>query len=412
MKNQLIHVLIVTLCFVSWPTARAVTPPPDGAYPNFTTAEGQNALFGLTTGVANTAVGWLSLRTVSTGSYNTAVGAGTLLANTADQNTANGVAALLSNTTGAFNTATGAIALLSNVSGDFNSAFGQGALFSNTSGSENTGNGAGALFHNTIGASNTASGFQALNFNNSGTGNTAVGYQALEHNTTGNNNIALGTLAGSTLTVGDNNIDIGAFGSNGESGAIRIGTQGLHTDTYIAGIIGNTVGSAAGVIIDNNGHLGTIVSSQRFKKQIKPMDRASEQLFLLKPVTFLYNEEIDPAGTSQFGLVAEDVEKVSPDLIVRDSGGKPYSVRYDQVNAMLLNEFLKEHCAVEAQQKKIDEYAKTLSQLKSTFAQHEKTFQSKLAQQQEQIELLTSGVRKLCDQLHMNEAATRVVAEK
>jgi hypothetical protein len=412
MRNKLIHVLMVTLCFVSWPDARAVIPPPDGAYPNFTTAEGQNALSSLSTGVGNTALGWLSLRTVSTGSYNTAVGAGTLVANTADQNTAAGVAALLSNTTGAYNTATGAIALLSNVSGDFNSAFGQGALFSNTAGADNTASGAGALFRNTVGGGNTADGFQALNFNTSGTGNTAVGYQALQHNGIGGNNIALGAFAGSNLTVGDNNIDIGAFGSNGESGAIRIGTQGLHLDTYIAGISGNTIGSGIGVIIDNNGHLGTFVSSRRFKKQIRPMDNASEQLFSLKPVTFLYNDEIDPAGISQFGLVAEDVEKVNPDLIVRDKNGKAYSVRYEQVNAMLLNEFLKEHRTVEAQQKKIDEQEKTMGELKSTLAEQGKTFQSKLAQQQEQIELLTSGVRKLCDQLHLNEAATRVAAEK
>ena len=409
--QKLIYVLTVTFCFVSWPQARAVIPPPDGAYANFNTAEGQNALFSLAGGVGNTALGALSLRTVSTGSYNTAVGAGTLLANTADQNTACGVAALLINTTGAFNTAAGAIALNSNLSGDFNCAFGQGALASNTAGSDNTGSGAGALFRNTIGGGNTADGFQALSFNTSGAGNTAVGYQALMDNS-GSNNIALGTLAGSLLTLGDNNIEIGNLGSNGASDEIRIGTQGLHENTYIAGVFGATVVNAAGVMIQSNGRLGTIVSSRRFKKEIKSMDNASEQLFSLKPVTFLYNEEIDPVGISQFGLVAEDVEKVNPDLIVRDKGGKPYSVRYEQVNAMLLNEFLKEHRTVQAQQEKIGEQEKTLCELKSALAQQEKTFQSKFTQQQEQIELLTSGVRKLCDQLHLNEAATRVVAEK
>lgn len=389
--QKLIYLLTVTFCFVSWPQARAVIPPPDGAYANFNTAEGQNALFSLSTGVGNTALGWLSLGTVNTGSYNTAVGAGTLLANTGDQNTASGTAALLSNTTGAFNTAAGSLALNSNLSGDFNCAFGQGALFSNTAGSDNTGTGAGALFRNTIGGSNTADGFQSLNFNNTGTGNTAAGYQALQHNSSGSNNIALGAFAGSNLTVGDNNIDIGAFGVNGESGAIRIGTQGFHLDTYIAGIVGNTIGSGVAVIIDGNGHLGTIVSSRRFKREIKPMDNASEQLFFLKPVTFLYNEKIDPAGISQFGLVAEDVEKVNPDLIVRDKDGKAYSVRYEQVNAMLLNEFLKEHRTVQEQGQELQKQAATI------------------ANQQKQIEALAAGLQKVSAQLELSKFAPQTV---
>jgi hypothetical protein len=263
---------------------------------------------------------------------------------------------------GSFNTAGGALALFSNRGGNFNSALGQGALFSNTDGASNTGTGAGALFNNTIGTGNTANGFQALNFN-TGSGNTAIGYKALLHNTTGANNIALGTLAGTAVTAGDDNIDIGNFGFAGESGTIRIGDNLLHTATFIAGISGVTVGNGIPVIIDNNGHLGTIVSSQRFKREIKPMDNASEQLFLLKPVVFRYQEEIDSSGSSQFGLVAEDVENVSPDLVVCDKEGKPYTVRYEQVNAMLLNEFLKDHRRAEAQQSKIEQQQKQIDAL-------------------------------------------------
>ena len=340
------------VCFALSPSAHAVSPPPDGGYPGGNTAEGQNALLSLTTGGYNTAVGFFSLRSDTTGSYNTGIGAAALFGNNGDQNTATGAGALFVNT-GSFNTANGSLALFSNTSGTFNSAVGQGALFSNTEGASNTATGAGELFNNTIGTGNTANGFQALNFN-TGSGNTAIGYQALEHNTSGGNNIAVSSLAGLAVTAGDNNIAIGNFGASNESGTIRIGTDQIHTATFIAGISGVTVGNGMTVIIDPNGHLGTIVSSRRFKKEIKPMDYASERLFLLKPVTFHYKEDIDPARISQFGLVAEDVEKVSPDLVVRDKEGKPYSVRYDQVNAMLLNEFLKAHRKMEQQQKQIN----------------------------------------------------------
>jgi len=364
MKLQnLIHTLMMILCTAFLPKAHAVSPPPDGGYAGGNTAEGQAALLSLTSGGYNTAVGYLSLRSDNTGSFNTGTGAGTLLANTGDQNTATGAGALLSNTMGSFNTAGGALALFSNRGGNFNSALGQGALFSNTDGVSNTGIGAGALFNNTLGTANTAIGFQALNFNGMGSSNTAIGYQALQHNISGGNNIALGLLAGTAVTAGDSNIDIGNFGFAGESGTIRIGTDGLHTATYIAGISGVTVGNGIPVIIDTNGHLGTIVSSRRFKREIKPMDDASEQLFSLKPVVFRYQEEIDPVSISQFGLIAEDVEKVSPDLVVCDKEGKPYSVRYEQVNAMLLNEFLKDHRRAEAQQSKIEQQQKQINAL-------------------------------------------------
>ena len=291
-------------CLESLPALRAVVPAPDGGYPGGNTAEGQTALLGLTTGSYNTAVGFFSLRSDTTGQLNTAIGAGTLLANTADENTATGAGALLSNTSGIQNTADGAFTVFSNTTGNFNTAEGSTALLSNTIGS----------------------------------GNVAIGVATLEANTTGDNNTAVGTQAGFNQTTGNYNVYIGSgmFGVAGESNAC-----------YIASIFGQTSANGMPVFINSDNKLGTITSSNRFKEEIKPMDKVSEALFALKPVTFHYKKQIDPAGTSQFGLVAEDVEKVNPDLIVRDKEGKPYSVRYDQVNAMLLNEFLKEHRTVQ-----------------------------------------------------------------
>src|SRR5207249_4051057 len=155
--------------------------------------------------------------------------------------------------------------------------------------------------------------------------------------------IALGANAGQNLTTGDNNIDIGNAGVAGESNTIRIGTVRTHANTFIAGISGVTVAGGVGVIIDSKGHLGTVVSSERFKDEIKPMDRASEAILALRPVTFRYKHELDPKGIPQFGLVDQDVEKLNPALVARNAEGKVFTVRYEAVNAMLLNEFLKEH---------------------------------------------------------------------
>jgi hypothetical protein len=175
----------------------------------------------------------------------------------------------------------------------------------------------------------------------------ADGYQALFNNTTGSNNIALGFQAGLNLTTGTNNIHIAALGAGGESNTIRLGKNGVQTATFISGIRGATVAGGVGVIVDTNGHLGTVSSSERFKDAIKPMDKASEAILALKPVTFRYKHELDPDGIPQFGLVAEDVEKVNPALVARDDKGEIYTVRYEAVNAMLLNEFLKEHRKVQ-----------------------------------------------------------------
>jgi hypothetical protein len=356
--------LVLTFASIALgPTAQAVVPAPDGGYPGGNTAEGQRALLSLTTGGFNTAVGFLSLGSGTTNSFNTAIGAGALLANTANQNTATGAGALLSNTTGVNNTANGAFALFNNTTGSANTANGLQALFSNTTGYLNVADGVQALAANTTGTDNTATGFDALGLNTTGSNNTANGDRALElntaggnntasgfgalsQNTVGNGNIGLGVNGGVALTTGDNNIDIANVGVAGESNTIRVGTG--QTATYIAGISGVNQGTAAAVFINTTtGQLGTAPpsSSRRFKEEMKPMDKASEAIMALKPVTFHYKS--DKTGTPQFGLIAEEVAEVNPDLVVRDETGEIYTVRYDAVNAMLLNEFLKEHSTVQ-----------------------------------------------------------------
>src|SRR5207253_5674596 len=159
-----------------------------------------------------------------------------------------------------------------------------------------------------------------------------------------------------------------------------------HRRTFIAGISGVTVSGGVGVIIDTNGQLGTVVSSERFKDGIKPMDKASEALFELKPVTFRYKHELDPEGISQFGLVAEDVEKVNPALVARDAEGKVFTVRYEAVNAMLLNEFLKEH-------RKVQE------------------LEANAARQQKQIEALTAGLQKVIAQVEATSSKPEIAMD-
>jgi hypothetical protein len=352
--SRLIITILPFLClFAAEPKSQAVLPPPDGGYPNFTTAEGTNALKNLTTGTANTGVGWYSLFSDSEASFNTATGAGTLLFNTADSNTAFGTAALLFNTTGMNNTAVGAAAISNNGTGGFNTAMGYFALYNNSSGGGNTALGANTLGNNITGPNNTAVGNSALVNNNSGGFNIAIGHNALFNNSTGNFNIGLGEDAGTNVTTASHVICIGADGND------------VDNSCFIGNIFGATSSNGIGVLINANGRLGTMTSSRRFKEEIKPMQQASEALFGLKPVTFRYKKEIDAAGTSQFGLVAEDVQKVNPDLVVCDKEGKPYSVRYDQVNAMLLNEFLKEHHNVEKLEATVADLAAELQRVKA-----------------------------------------------
>ena len=347
------------------PTAGAVDPPPDGGYPGDNTAEGTDALFSLTGGMENTAIGADALYYNAGGIGNTAVGHSTLLSNTSgNDNTAIGVLALFSNTLGSHNTA----------SGDF-------ALHSNTTGDDNTADGHFALFDNTTGAENTADGHFAIYDNTTGEANTAIGFNALLHNTSGSRNIALGALAGTNLRTGNKNIDIGNAGVTNESNTIRIGTVGNQTATFVAGITGTPIAGGVAVGVTTDGQLGVRPSSVRFKDEIKPMDKASEAILSFQPVTFHYKHELDPAGIPQFGLVAEEVAKVNPDLVARDVEGKPFTVRYDEVNAMLLNEFLKEHRRVRS--------------LETTVAAQEKALQN----QQKDTDALRKALNAQADQI-------------
>ena len=372
--------ITLTLLFVGLlPRAQAVVPPPDGGYPNFNTAEGQNALFSLTTGAANTAVGWFSLFSNAEGSFNTAVGAGSLLFNTADQNTATGTAALLSNTTGHSNTANGSQALLSNTEGVSNTANGQGALRNNTTGFGNTAHGFRALYNHITGEINTATGFGALVSQTGGNGNTAIGYRAGGNITTGEANTCLGTDTCGNVTTASNVICVGAT-VDGANVSDRCFIGNIYNN--VQPIVGTNPDS---VTITMSGRLGRgDVSSRRYKHDIKPMDKASEMLYALKPVSFRYNKEYDDTQTLAFGLIAEEVAEVYPDLVGRNEKGEPESVRYQQINAIMLNEFLKAH-------RKVQE------------------LEANAARQQKQIDALTAGLQKVSAQLATSKPAPQVV---
>jgi hypothetical protein len=375
------------------PMAEAVSPAPDGGYPGSNTAEGDNALLTLTTGANNTAIGFDALVSNTTGDFNTAIGFGALGSNaTGDFNTAEGSGALLLNTAGSSNTANGNNALFHNTTGFQNVATGVQALFSNTTGFHNAAAGFQALLSNTTGNHNTADGDNALVHNTTGTLNTAVGGHALDQNITGSSNVALGFQAGFNIT-GSGNVCIGQniFGLAGESNVTRIGNIG---STAQANGVFVTVGAG--------GKLGFQVSSRRYKDDIKPMDKASEALFALKPVSFRYKQEIDPARSPDFGLIAEDVATVNPDLVARDEEGKIVTVRYQAVNVMLLNEFLIEH--------------KTVQEHGAAITQQRKDFEAAIAQQQKQIEALIATVneqaaqiQKVSAQLELTKTAPQTV---
>jgi hypothetical protein len=329
------------------------------------TATGEDALHSSTTGYYNTAIGFDALGANTTGYQNTASGLHALQYNTTgSQNTATGDDALEFNTTGSSNTANGFQALLNNTSASYNAAYGYQALLNNTTASYNTANGSFALYSNTIAGSNTADGSYALYSNTSGNNNTAIGSSALGKNSSGANNIALGYLAGSSITTGSDNIDIGSAGVAADNKTIHLGTQGVQANTFIAGIYGGIAATGVPVYVSASGQLGTLTSSARFKQDIKSMDNASDVLLSLHPVTFHYKSEIDPNAIPQFGLVAEEVEKVDPDLVARDDTGRIYTVRYEAVNAMLLNEFLKQHRQVEEQRTEIESLKQSVAELR------------------------------------------------
>jgi len=331
---------------------------------SFNTGVGKLALSSNTTGLSNTALGFLALTANTTGNVNTAIGLQALMANTTGAfNTAVGAGALPANTTASQNTAVGHVALAANTTGGNNTAVGFFAINDNTTGTSNTAIGSAALAANTTGSANVAVGQLALAANTVGGANVAVGDHALTNNT-GGSNIALGFLAGSNLTTGNGNIDIGNNGVAGESSATRIGAS--QTSTFIAGIRGATTGVADGiaVLIDSNGQLGTISSSRRFKTDIHDMDDASSKVLQLRPVTFRYKPDIDPSGTQQYGLVAEEVAQVMPDLVARDKNGQIESVKYHLLATLLLNEVQKQQKVIAAQSELLQTQAKALADLK------------------------------------------------
>ena len=328
-------------------------------------------------------------------------GAGALLANNADQNTATGTGALLSNTAGAANTGNGAFALYNNAEASNNTGTGAFALFHNIGGAQNTASGAYALYGNTTAANNTANGILALYFNNgfnntaigasalfsntSGANNTAVGFQALTTNTTGDANVCVGHNAGQGLVTGSDNVYIGtAVGAaaNQESNTTRIRNVG--STPIVNGI--NVVIDAIGGFGD--GRLGYASSSRRYKQEIQPMEKASQSLFRLNPVTFHAKGNAgDTARVKHYGLIAEEVATVDPDLVVFNPEGKPETLRFDSINAMLLNEFLKEH--------------RTVQELKKEIAALTASVKEQAAQ-----------IQKVSAQIEVSKAAPQVVVNK
>ena len=376
--------LVLLTGFVFLHLAQAVVPVPDGGYPGFNTAEGEDALLSLTAGAGNTGLGWRSLFADSTGNFNTGVGAGTLVLNNGDSNTALGAAALLLNTKGIENTAVGTAALLFNGTGNANTANGAFALYNNTSGERNTAIGKVALRANTTGGANTAIGDEALVSNTTGSENTATGDDALLGNTEGSGNTACGRNALLGLSTGSINTALGigaGFLATGNGnvyiGAGMTGVGGENNHTYIRNINTTSVSGGGTDYVTINlttGLLGHLSSSRRHKEDVQPMTNASETLYRLKPVTYRYKKEIDTTQSLDYGLVAEDVAAVDPNLVACDKDGQIETVRYTAVNAMLLNEFLKEHRAFVEEQGKVERLEK-------------------------QIEALTAGLQKVTAQL-------------
>jgi Chaperone of endosialidase len=385
MRNRNVTILFTLGSLAFSQIAQAVTPAPDGGYPGHNTAEGQNALFSRTTGLYNTALGAFTLYGDTTGTGNTAVG----------------INVLRNNVTGVFNTAVGLNALYFN-RGDpnhnheasNNCAFGSYALSANTIGQDNSALGYRALTSNTMGASNSALGSYALSGNTTGIGNAAIGVLTLTNNSTGNDNVALGAQAGNFVNSANNVICIGAavYGAN------------VDNTTYIGNIGGTPQGTGIFLTADTTGPPGTAVklgyqvSSRRYKEDIKPIDKASEALYTLQPVAFRYKGDVDPAHAQQYGFIAEDVAKVSPDLVVNDSQGKPSTLRFLSIQAMLLNEFLKEHTKVEQQQV-------TIGELKPTADRQQKEMEVVKAQLKEQ----TAQIQKVGAQLEARKFTKRVV---
>jgi hypothetical protein len=364
--------ILLVGCFGLLAEARAVEPAaPDTALAGGNTADGQNALLSLTTGTFNTAIGFDAVVLLSDQSFDTGIGAGALLLDTAGTNTAVGAGALLTNSTGSDNNAFGAFALFNNTTGTFNNAHGREALFLNVDGSENNAVGDLAMENNTTGASNTA-----------------IGDDALRTNVDGSFNVAVGDEAGTGLGASVNNcIAIGAPGA----GPFAV----LDNTCFIGSIFGEPVsdpGTQTAVFVDQFNVVGIFNSSQRYKHDIQPMDKASETIYRLKPVTFKFNS--DWKGTPQYGLIAEEVEKVDPKLVTHGKDGETVSVHYEQISNMLLNEFLKEH--------------KKVQNLEVTVAQQQKGMEVLTAQLKEQA----AQMQKVSARLELNKPTPQEVVNR
>jgi hypothetical protein len=425
MKSPHKTLLTVITSLVAGAGSAYGTQPPDvvNSDGQDNTAMGTSALVDLAGGISNTAAGAYSLLFNSTGDYNTAVGALALEYNqTGNENTATGadslyqnttgssnaafgVSTLLNNTTGNDNTAMGVSALIANTIGTYNTASGFSALYSNVNGNYNTASGYFALHNNSSGSQNSASGVQALYANKTGNFNTASGTDALFSNTTGSANIAQGYKAGYNLTTGSNNIDIGNLGVAADSGTIRIGTTSTHTATYIAGIYGTSVTGNA-VVVSSTGQLGVTVSSERYKTGITPMGSISRKLAQLRPVTF--HLKTDPTGALQYGLIAEEVAKVYPDLVIRDRTGRIDGVRYDELAPLLLNEVQQQQQQLTAEDALNAQQATQIRNLK----REELGLRSEQLRMQQQVAKLTLLNEATQVALRKLEATNELVAQR
>jgi len=349
----------------------------------FNTAVGSDSLFENSTGSSNTAIGFVAMQWNSVGYNNTAAGAFALTNNlSGHENVAVGTEALSANEDGARNTGIGASALWNSSSatdntgvgyqvlyrnfGNNNTATGSGALYSNTNGASNTGDGLNSLYANTTGYHNSAVGATSMLANSSGFSNSSLGFAALGANTTGSENIAVGAYAGYLVTTGSNNIHIGSRGMAGDNAHIRIGTPGTHSATYIAGISGTHV-TGAPVYVTSSGQLGVLASSERYKTGIAAMSGSTEKLQQLRPVTF--HLKTDPRGPVQYGLIAEEVARVYPELVIRNDAGRIEGVRYDELAPMLLNELQQEHQRLESVQGQLADLTARLAELERVKAQ-------------------------------------------
>ena len=258
------------------------------------------------------------------------------------------------------------VAIKQGLISNFNVASGLVALASDTTGANNTAFGYAALYSNTSGRGNAAQGANALYSNISGIRNLGIGNNALFGNVSGSYNIALGFNAGTNVTTGSNNIEIGAPGTASDNGTIQIGSQGTQTSTTIAGIYGTLVSGSA-VYVTSTGQLGTLVSSERYKTDIATMPALSGKLAQLRPVTFHYRT--DPKSVQQYGLIAEEVDKVYPELVIRDGSGKIQGVHYEELAPMLLSEVQQQRGELQEQQATIKSQSAKINDLTQQVAE-------------------------------------------